>query len=162
MHVFCQVSNLLGLFPVVFLVQNERYWLAFFLLTTVVFSIIYHMDETNFTALLFDVSGCTVLLSCLFYLVKNSRYYLTGMTLFSACMLSGATACFVLAGSDTRTEQYGLYHTAWHVFSMYGIGSFMYSYVHTSEHNWVAQPLYPYVKPLVKSLPLPAMLQTRV
>jgi hypothetical protein len=141
----------MGIFPVIFLYQNGMYWTSFFLFLSFFFSVIYHMDETNFTALLFDVSGCTVLLSCLFYLLKNARYVFTGMNCLSTVMLSAALFCFISAGDDTQSERYSIYHAAWHVFSVYGVSAFVYSFVHShaDTKSVMSRPIYPAMRRFV-------------
>lgn len=135
MHLFCQISNALGIFPVIFLVQNEMYWSAWFLMVTLVLSTLYHLDETNHWALLSDVTGCTVLFTCIIYLYRNSNYTFTAMNFFSMVMTVSAAICFVLAGDDTSSDRYMVYHSAWHAFSLYGIAAFVYSYVHSNDES---------------------------
>ncbi len=137
MHLFCQISNILGLFPVIFLYQNEMYRTAICLVLSLILSLIYHMDETNRTALLFDFSGCCMLSSCMLYLMKTSTYRFTNLNIFCVMMMSAAIYSFIAAGDDTQSEKYEIYHTAWHIFSLYAIGAFVYSYVHSERPSYI-------------------------
>lgn len=132
MHLFCQVSNFLGIFPVIYCIQYKAYGIAAVLSIAFVLSIIYHINESNRVFLLADMVGCSLLVAAGALIIKNSKYVLTFSNLMTILYSSAGLTCFVLAGDDTQSEDYKVFHTAWHVFSMYGIATFLYSYFNTT------------------------------
>lgn len=132
---FCQLSNALGVFIVVYLLQFKMYFFASAVALAVGLSCFYHHDETNVMALYMDMAGCVLLVSCLFYMMLNASAIFTAMNAVSCCLGSAALTCYVLAGEDTSTEDYKLYHTGWHVFVFYSMAAFVYSYVHSQAQE---------------------------
>lgn len=131
MNIFCQVSNLLGFFPVLYCIQYRLYGFAAVLSLAVVLSILYHIDETNPFALLADTIGVSFLIALGVYTYKRSDVFMTWSNILTIIFASAGTFCFLMAGEDLQSEQYHVFHTLWHVFSMYGIGTYLYSYVNT-------------------------------
>lgn len=132
MHLFCQLSNLLGIFPVCYCISYKAYGLAAVVATAVFLSLLYHVNEKNEFALLADTIGCSLLVAGAAIIIKNSRHVITLSNLLTILYASAGMTCFILAGDDTDSDQYKIYHTAWHMFSIYGIGTFLYSYFNTT------------------------------
>ena len=132
MHLFCQISNFLGVCPVIYCIQYRAYGLAAVLTTAFTLSIIYHINEDNKLALLADTVGCSLLVAAGAYVINRSQYVITVSNLMTILYASAGLTCFVLAGDDTKSQDYKVYHTAWHVFSMYAIATFLYSYFNSS------------------------------
>lgn len=133
MHLFCQLSNLLGIFPIVYCLQNKAYWFAAIIGTAVILSLIYHINESNTYALFSDLLGVSLLCAAGFYIIMNSQLILTWSNLMTVAYASAGLTCFVLAGKDIESEEYKLFHTGWHIFSIYGMATFLYSYFNTSN-----------------------------
>lgn len=129
---FCQLSNLMGIFPVVYCLQHGLYWVALILTVTVTLSLMYHHDESNRVALVADMCGCALLVGAGVYILLNSDEVLTWSNLLTLVFASGAVTSYLAAGDDTESEEYMVYHTGWHVLAFYGIATFLYSYVNTT------------------------------
>ncbi|CAK9025531.1 unnamed protein product [Durusdinium trenchii] len=129
---FCQLSNLLGLFPIFLALQSRLYFLAAALSTSVLLSFIYHLDEHNELALKADMYGCSLLASFMFYLVLDSESVLTRMNIIS--IVYGTMAIYFFFGAgNPGTELYHDYHTGWHVCAVYSVATFVYSYIHSTK-----------------------------
>lgn len=132
MHLFCQLSNLLGVFPVVYCLSYRAYGLAAIVAAAVLLSTIYHVNEKNWLALLADTLGVSLLIAAGVTVIKNSSYILTLSNILTIVYASAGITCFVLAGDDTDSQEYQLYHSGWHIFSIYGVGTFLYSYFNST------------------------------
>lgn len=135
MHLFCQLSNLLGIFPIIYCIQNRAYSFAAIISAAVILSLIYHINENNRYALFSDLIGVSLLCAAGFYIIMNSQLILTWSNLMTVAYASAGLTCFVLAGKDLESEEYKLFHTGWHIFSIYGMATFLYSYFNTSKLN---------------------------
>lgn len=127
-----QLSNAMGIFPVILALSNELYGLAAVMTLSMLASIHYHLDETNENALLLDSSSCALSSSFLFYLLLNTNVLLTPAVLMCITYSLLAIVFFVMAEEPT-SDDYQLYHTAWHVFSVYAASIFVYNYINTKE-----------------------------
>lgn len=128
---FCQISNLLGIFPAILAFQHRLYVLGTVMLLGMSLSIYYHHDESNEIAFLMDVGGCTLLASYMFYILMNAETNLTYVNILTLFYNAMALIFFVAAG-EPGDEDYELYHTAWHVFVFYAASTFVYSYINTT------------------------------
>lgn len=135
MHLFCQISNALGIFPVIYCIQYRAYGLAGVLALAFSLSVIYHINEDNKLALLADTVGVSLLVAAGATVLRRSEYILTVSNLMTILYASAGLTCFLLAGDDTQSADYKVYHTAWHVFSMYAIATFLYSYFNSSNER---------------------------
>lgn len=149
MHLFCQASNLLGIFPVIYCIQYKAYGLAVVLSVAFTLSILYHINEENRFFLLADLFGVSLLVAAGLTVYKNSSHVLTLSNLLTIVYSTAGFTCFILAGDDTKSEDYKIFHTAWHIFSMYGIGTFLYSYFNTNDFEHHSKILAHPVKHLV-------------
>ena len=132
MHLFCQLSNLLGVFPVAYCISYKAYGLAAVVAAAVLLSVIYHVNEKNWIALVADTVGVSLLVAAGVTVIKNSNYILTLSNILTILYASAGLTCFILAGDDTDSDEYKIYHTGWHIFSIYGVGTFLYSYFNSS------------------------------
>lgn len=132
MNLFCQLSNLLGFFPVLYCLSYQLHLLAAVLALASVLSIIYHVNEDNRFALLADVIGCALILAMGIDVYRRSIVFFTWSNLITIALASAALTCYICAGEDTCSEQYAVLHSAWHVLSWYAVAMFLYSYVNTS------------------------------
>ena len=132
MHLFCQLSNLLGIFPVAYCLSYRAYGLAAVVAAAVLLSVIYHVNEKNWLALLADTVGVSLLVAAGVTVIKNSNYIMTLSNVLTIVYASAGLTCFILAGDDTDSEEYKIYHTGWHIFSIYGVGTFLYSYFNST------------------------------
>lgn len=132
MHLFCQLSNLLGIFPIAYCLSYRAYGLAAVVAAAVLLSTIYHVNEKNWLALLADTVGVSLLVAAGVTVIKNSNYILTLSNILTILYASAGLTCFILAGDDTDSQDYQIYHTGWHIFSIYGVGTFLYSYFNTT------------------------------
>ena len=128
---FCQLSNVLGFFPILLALQYGLYPLAGAMTLSTVLSILYHYDETNENALLADMAGCVLVIACGFYIVMNSETNLTFANLLSVIYAVMATVFFIKAG-EPNEDTYQLYHTAWHICAFYSMSVFVFSYIHST------------------------------
>lgn len=145
---FCQISNLFGLFPVIYALQHRLYWAAGIISTAVLFSLIYHTDEDNEMALHVDMFGCSLMVAASAYIYMQSDTVVTTGNILTLIFASAAITCYILSGEDTHTEQYRVWHTGWHVFVFYGTCTFLHSYVHTTirpSNRVMAKPLKPVI-----------------
>lgn len=132
MHLnFCQLSNVLGVFPVILAFQHGLYLLGTIMFLGMSLSIYYHADESNEIAFFMDVAGCAMLSSYMFYIVMNAEILLTYVNLLTVSY-TGMALVFYVAAGEPGDEDYPLYHTAWHVFAMYAASTFVYSYINTT------------------------------
>jgi hypothetical protein len=128
MHVFCQISNLLGIFPVVYCFQKGDFELGMMIALCFFLSFLYHMDERSDLGLLADTIGCSFLIAA-FTLCLLKTNILTPANLLSACLIASALFYWFEAGDDTETYSYSFYHTLWHAMMVYAISFFVYSYL---------------------------------
>ena len=147
---FCQISNLIGIFPVIYCIQHGLHWFAAILAMSITLSLFYHEDEDNEIALWADMGGCAVLFACFCYILMNSELVLTWSNMVTLLFASMAGTCYLLAGEDVHTENYLLFHTGWHVFALYAISTFIYSYVNTSVEDNNSRVLAHSIRPTMR------------
>lgn len=133
MHLFCQASNFLGIFPVLYCIQFKAYGLACVLATAFGLSAVYHTNEKNNLFLLADTVGVSLLVAAGVTVLKNSSHVVTVSNLLTVLYSAAGFTCFILAGDDTDSEDYKIFHAAWHIFSTYGIATFLYSYFNAND-----------------------------
>ena len=150
MHVFCQLSNMLGVFPVWLCLTHKAYGLAAIIAASVTLSILYHTDENNELALFADSIGCSLMVALVVTCITRSRVVLTVSNLLTIIYTSAGIVCYLLAGDDVKSAQYKVYHSAWHIFCIYGLGTFLYSYFDTHEEESRSKLLCKPLKPLLK------------
>lgn len=123
---WCQLSNCSLLFPALYAAYKDMRWASAALVLSMLLSVFYHCDEKNEFALLADIVGCSVVSSCIFYLVLNSSPF-TRWNVLALVYLCAALTCFALAG-PTDDDAYDSIHAAWHVFAAYGILAFVHGF----------------------------------
>ncbi len=128
---FCQLSNILGIFPILLAVQFGLYPLAGAMTASTILSILYHYDETNEHALMADMGGCVLLSACGFYIVMNNETNITFANLLSLVYGVMAMVFFVKAG-EPGEDTYQLYHTGWHICAFFSMSVFVFSYIHST------------------------------
>lgn len=148
---FCQLSNMLGVFPVWLCLTYKAYGLAAIIAAAVTLSILYHTDENNELALLADTIGCSLMFAMVCTCIKRSKVVLTVSNLLTILFTTAGITCYLLAGDDVESAQYKVYHSAWHIFCIYGLGTFLYSYFDsTYEEESRSKLLCKPLKPLLK------------
>lgn len=139
MHLFCQLSNLLGFFPVIYCIQNRDYELAVMIATCFVFSIFYHLNEKNQLGLFVDLIGCGILLGALFYTLKKSVQDgsdLTVANILTFFFWLFSFFCYIIATElPTDSKDYAFYHSCWHILTVYGLSTFLYSFFKDKEQS---------------------------
>lgn len=132
MHLYCQLSNVLGFFPVWYCLQHQDYELAAMIAVCFGFSMIYHIDEENEIGLFVDLCGVGILLGALFLTLKKSTENQTDLTVANVLTVLFILASFVcyLHATDipTNTKEYSFYHSCWHILTVYAITTFLYSF----------------------------------
>lgn len=160
MHVFCQLSNMLGVFPVWFCLTYKAYGLAAIIAAAVTLSILYHINEKNELALLADAIGCSLLVALVITCIRRSKVVFTFCNILTIVYTTAGITCYFLAGDNVESDQYKVYHSAWHIFCIYGLGTFLYSYFDTtyeeeSRSKLLCKPLKPIL--IVKVLRRPRL-----
>lgn len=132
MHLYCQLSNLLGFFPVWYCIQHEDYELAAMIAVCFGFSMIYHIDEESEVGLFIDLCGVGILLGALFLTLKKStenQSDLTVANLLTVLFILSSFASYLYATDiPTNSKEYSFYHSCWHILTVYGITTFLYSF----------------------------------
>lgn len=144
---FCQISNLLGVFPILLAVQFGIYDLAIAMTFATCLSIIYHYDETNEMALWADIGGCCIVMAFLLQILMNTDKTISFAHLLTMVYSIMAIGFYIMAG-DTGTEQYHYFHTGWHVCMFYATSLFMYTHIHSTVQKGVSKsvitkPIWP-------------------
>lgn len=132
---YCQLSNFLGVFPVIYCVLNQAYELAFVIGAAVIFSALYHIDESKDFFLFLDVLGCACLFAAALLVMQRSPNLLTVSNVFTLLYSAAAIAFFVACGWDTESKTYEVYHSLWHIFAIYGVCYFLYSHFQDPLHS---------------------------
>lgn len=139
MHLFCQLSNLLGFFPVIYCIQNGDYELAVMVATCFIFSIFYHLNEKNQLGLFVDIVGCGILSGALFYTLKKSVQDgsdLTVANILTFCFWLFSFTCYIIGTElPTDSKDYAFYHSCWHILTVYGLSTFLYSFFKDKEQS---------------------------
>lgn len=132
MHLFCQLSNLLGFFPVWYCVENKDYQLAAMMAVCFGFSMIYHIDEESELGLFIDLCGVGILLGALLFTLKKSvenHSDLTVANFLTVIFILSSFACYLYAvDMPTNSKEYAFFHSCWHILTVYGITTFLYSF----------------------------------
>jgi hypothetical protein len=128
-HVFCLLSNLLGIFPITYCLVNKAFGLALVLFLAYSLSAVYHIDEKNDFALFADVLGCSLLFATAVVLLKRTEKekIFSVANVFTVLYFSAAMYCYLSAG-DCEDDEYNEIHAAWHVLATYAASIFLYTY----------------------------------
>ena len=131
MHLFCQLSNALGLFPVVYCLKHRLYGFGVIIATSLTLSVLYHVNENNEWFLFADMVGVSFLVALGYYTYLRSVVVFTWSNCLTILFASAGFACYLLAGDEIDSEQYHIFHSLWHAFSFYGCATYLYSYINT-------------------------------
>ena len=153
---FCQISNLLGVFPILLAVQFGMYDMALAMTCATCLSIVYHHDETNEMALWADIGGCSLALSFVLQTMMNTNMDPSPAHILCVIYAVMAMTFYLMAGNP-GTEEYHYFHTGWHVCMFYTTSLFVYTHVHSTTHRHVSKsvitrPIWPIIKPVIGSV----------
>ena len=153
---FCQISNLLGVFPILLAVQFGMYDMALAMTCATCLSIVYHHDEGNEMALWADIGGCAVALSFVLQTMMNTNMDPSPAHILCVVYAVMAITFYLMAGNP-GTEEYHYFHTGWHVCMFYTTSLFVYTHVHSTTHRNVSKsvitrPIWPIIKSVIGSI----------
>lgn len=127
MHLFCQLSNILGFLPVVYCLQNNSLELAAMIATCFVFSIFYHVNEENKIGYFIDLCGCGILTGGLLHTLRESEFTVANVAT-AIFTMSSFFFYWIASELSTNSNEYAFYHSLWHILTVYAVSTFLYSF----------------------------------
>lgn len=128
----CVLSNVMMLFPAFVAYRSRLYRICAAIMVAMVLSMLYHVDEQRDIMLFADIMGVVALSATINFILMRSRLLLTPINLIGLLYWFAALYCYFQAGDDTTTEEYEMYHTAWHVLGAYFTTCIVYSHCFTT------------------------------